>query len=128
MKQLIAMASATLLLGACAVGPNYRAPQTAPAVLRNGQSPAFVPQTPEAVWWHEFDDAELDGLEGRALAANLDLRSAYDRVRAARAVFVERKLDYAPHVQLQGAYSRSEEQQPGLGTDRFKHSKREPRI
>ncbi len=119
MKQLIFMATAAYLLAACAVGPNYRAPETAPAALKNAQSPAFVPQTPEAVWWQEFDDQELDGLERRALAANLDLRSAYDRVRAARAVFVERKLDYAPHVQLEGAYSHSKEQQPGFGTDRF---------
>jgi len=64
-------------------------------------------QTPEAVCWQQFDDRELEGLVRRALAANFDLRSAYDRVRAARAVFVERKLDYAPHVQLQGSYSRS---------------------
>jgi multidrug efflux system outer membrane protein len=34
-------------------------------------------------------------------------------------VFVERKLDYAPHVQLDGAYSHLDEQQPGFGTDRF---------
>ncbi len=119
MKQLILMAAGAILLAGCAVGPNYRAPETAPAVLKNAQSPAFVAQTPEAVWWQEFDDTELDDLMRRALAANLDLRSAYDRVRAARAVFVERKLDYAPHVQLQGAYSHSEEQQPGFGTNRF---------
>jgi multidrug efflux system outer membrane protein len=55
----------------------------------------------------------------RALTANLDLRGAYDRVRSARAVFVERKLDYAPHVQLDGTYSHVDEQQPGFGTDRF---------
>ena len=55
----------------------------------------------------------------RALAGNLDLRSAYDRVKAARAVFVERNYDYAPHVQLQGTYSHADEQQPGFGLDRF---------
>ncbi len=119
MKQLILMASGAFLLAACAVGPNYRAPATSPAVLKNGQSSAFVAQTPEAAWWQEFDDTELDALMRRALAVNLDLRSAYDRVRAARAVFVERKLDYAPHVQLDGAYSRLDEQQPGFGTNRY---------
>jgi multidrug efflux system outer membrane protein len=119
MKKLMLMAMSGLLLAACAVGPNYRAPVTSPAVLENAQLPAFVAQTPEAAWWQEFDDTELDSLMHRALAANLDLRSAYDRVRAARAVFVERKLDYAPHVPLQGTYSHSEEQQPGFGTNRF---------
>jgi len=119
MKNTSAMALGALLLSACAVGPNYRAPQTAPAVVRNAQSTAFVAQTPEALWWQEFDDAELDALVRRALAANLDLRSAYDRVKAARAVFVERNLDYAPHVQLDGTYSHFDEQQPGFGPGRI---------
>src|SRR5580692_687133 len=109
MKTFIIIASAVLLLVGCAVGPNYRAPDTPVAVLQNAQSPAFVEQTPEALWWSEFDD-----LERRALGANLDLRSAYDRVKAARAVFVEKNYDYAPHVDLEGTYSKSEEQQPGF--------------
>jgi outer membrane protein, multidrug efflux system len=119
MRQTILAATTAFLLAACAVGPNYRAPATSPAVLKNAQSPAYVAQTPEAAWWQEFDDPELDALMRRALTANLDLRSAYDRVRAARAVFVERKLDYAPHVQLDGTYSRLDEQQPGFGTNRY---------
>jgi outer membrane protein, multidrug efflux system len=119
MQTLIAIATGMLLLTACAVGPNYRAPETASAVIQNAHSPAFVAQTPEAAWWGEFEDTELDDLERRALAANLDLRSAYDRVRAARAVFVEANYDYAPHVRLDGTYSKSKEQQPGFGTSRF---------
>jgi multidrug efflux system outer membrane protein len=119
MKKLIAIASGALSLAACAVGPNYKAPQTAPAVLKNAQSPAFVAQTLEAVWWREFDDTELDDLVRRALDANLDLRSAYDRVKAARAVFVEQKFDYAPHVQARAGYSHSDEQVPGFGPHRF---------
>jgi outer membrane protein, multidrug efflux system len=119
MKNKSAIALGTLLLSACAVGPNYREPQIAPAVVRNAQSSAFVAQTPEALWWQEFDDTELDSLVRRALAANLDLRSAYDRVRAARAVFVERNFDYAPHVQLDGTYSHFDEQQPGFGPGRI---------
>jgi multidrug efflux system outer membrane protein len=119
MKKIIAINLGTLLLAACAVGPNYRAPETAPAVLKNAQSPLFITQAPEAVWWQGFEDAELDSLVGRALAQNLDLRTAYDRVEAARAVFVERKFDYAPHVRLDGSYSHSDEQQPGFGLGRI---------
>jgi multidrug efflux system outer membrane protein len=119
MKKLIAIAAGALLLAACAVGPNYRAPETAPAVLKNAASPEFASQMPEAVWWREFGDTELDQLVRGALAANLDLRSAYDRVRAARAVFVERNFDYAPHVQAGAAYSHADEQQPGFGPTRI---------
>src|SRR5277367_2937733 len=119
MNKYFAIILATLLSASCAVGPDYRAPAIAPAVVQNAQSSLFVTQSPEALWWQEFADTELNDLEHRALAANLDLRSAYDRVRAARAVFVERKLDYAPHVQLDGAYSHFDEQQPGFGLARI---------
>ena len=119
MNNYSAIFLATLLTASCAVGPDYRAPQVAPAVVQNAQSTLFVTQSPEALWWQEFADPELDALERRALAANLDLRSAYDRVRAARAVFSERKLDYAPHVQLDGSYSHFDEQQPGFGPARI---------
>jgi multidrug efflux system outer membrane protein len=119
MKTLLLLAANSLLLAACAVGPRYQPPATAPAALPGAQSAAFVRQSPEAAWWQEFDDAELDSLMQRALTANLDLRGAYDRVRAARAVFVQNKLDYAPHVPLQGAYSHSDEQEPGFGNSRF---------
>jgi multidrug efflux system outer membrane protein len=119
MNKFFATFSATFLLASCAVGPNYRAPPVSPAVVKNAQSTAFVTQSPEALWWQEFGDAELDNLVQRALAANLDLRTAYDRVRAARAVFVERKLDYAPHVQLDGTYTHFDQQQPGFGSGRI---------
>ena len=119
MKNMFPIVLGTLLLTACAVGPNYRAPQIAPAIVQNAQSTAFIAQTPEALWWQEFDDTELDTLMHRALSANLDLRSAYDRVRAARAVFVERNFDYAPHVQLDSTYSHFDEQEPGFGPGRI---------
>jgi outer membrane protein, multidrug efflux system len=119
MKNMFPIALGTLLLAACAVGPNYREPQNAPAIVQNAQTPEFVAQTPEALWWQEFDDSELDTLMRRALSANLDLRSAYDRVKAARAVFVERNFDYAPHVQLDGTYSHFDQQEPGFGAGRI---------
>jgi multidrug efflux system outer membrane protein len=116
MKTVFAMALGTFLSAACAVGPDYHSPPVAPAVVRNASSSGFVMQSPEALWWQEFGDTELDSLVLRALDANLDLRSAYDRVLAARAVFAERKFDYAPHVELQGSYSHFDQQQPGFGS------------
>ena len=63
---------------------------------RGGESapPVAVPQAfsaggeaeaPER-WWTAFGDGELDRLVATALADNLDLRAAYERLRAARAV------------------------------------------
>ena len=113
------VALASLALVGCAVGPTYRAPTPERVALQNASSKAFVAQQPEAEWWAQFEDAELAGLIGRALDSNLDLRVAADRVRAARAIFSERKFDYAPHVQLDGAYTHSDEQEPGFGSSRF---------
>lgn len=118
MNRLIATASTAVLLGACAVGPRYHAPEPAAVVIANASAAEFAPRTPAGSWWHEFGDPTLDSLVGRALAGNLDLRIAIDRVRAARAVFVERELDYAPHVTAQGAYAHSREQVPGFGSSR----------
>jgi multidrug efflux system outer membrane protein len=120
MNKLLYSIAGSLVLAACAVGPDYHAPATAPAVVRNAESSAFVAQSPEAAWWQEFADPELDALERRALTANLDLEVAYDRVKAARAVFVQSKLDYAPHVRMDAGYSNSDEQEPGFGTQRYK--------
>jgi outer membrane protein, multidrug efflux system len=117
-NRLIATVLTSFWLTACAVGPIYHPPQTPPAVLQNADSPQFVAQNPEAAWWQEFADPELDRLIAGALGANLDLRMAIDRVRAARAVFVGARYDYAPHVPLTAAYTHSDEQQPGFGPTR----------
>jgi multidrug efflux system outer membrane protein len=119
MNHKILITALALLLSACAVGPDYKAPDTAAATIVNAQSPQFIAQNPEAAWWQQFDDTELDSLVKRALGANLDLRIAVDRVRAARAVFVENAYDFGPHVPLEAAYSHSKEQQPGFGSARL---------
>ena len=119
MKNRLILVVLTAVLSACAVGPDYRAPQPAPAEVKNAQSADFSTQSPEAAWWHTFGDAELDRLVTRALAANLDLRIALDRVKAARAVFTDSEYDYAPHAPLQAAYSHADAQQPGFGSQRI---------
>src|SRR5262249_36170968 len=101
MNKSIFVALLAFILSACAVGPDYKAPQTTPAALLNAQSPQISTQNPEAAWWQQFQDSELDSLVGRALGANLDLRIAVDRVGQARAVFVGNELDFAPHAPLQ---------------------------
>ncbi|MGH8515847.1 MAG: efflux transporter outer membrane subunit [Panacagrimonas sp.] len=119
MERALLFSLAALALSACAaVGPDYREPDTAPAVVRNAASPDFVAQSPEAAWWNQFDDATLNRLVTRALNANLDLRIALDRVNAARAVFGERQYDLGPHVPIEAGYSRSDQQQAGLGSTR----------
>jgi multidrug efflux system outer membrane protein len=114
----IAAASLAVSLAACAVGPAYHRPETAAVEPRNVDA-NFTTALPGAAWWRQFSDPVLADLEARALAGNLDLRIAIARVRSARAAFSGAQYDYAPHVQLDGSYARSKEQQPGFTTDRI---------
>ena len=108
-----------LLVNACAVGPNYRAPAPAAAVIVNARTPEFLATEPQLSWWQEFSDPELDSLVTRALSANLDLQAALARVQQARAVFSQSRSDFAPHVPLSAGYDKGNQQQPGFGTARI---------
>ncbi|HEX7112481.1 MAG TPA: TolC family protein [Mizugakiibacter sp.] len=56
-----------------------------PAAWR--EAPAPLGPAPDLhVWWRAFGDAELDRLVDAALADNLDIRAAGERLRAARAL------------------------------------------
>jgi outer membrane protein, multidrug efflux system len=114
-----ASAAAALIAGlaACAVGPTYHRPQ-APTVEPRNINAHFTAATPNAAWWRQFGDPVLADLEARALADNLDLHIAIARVRSARAAFSQAQYDYAPHVTLNGSYSRSKEQFPGFTASR----------
>ena len=106
------------ILAACAVGPNYHRPQT-PTVEPRNVDAHFTAAAPNAAWWQQFGDPVLGRLEARALADNLDVHIAIARVRSARAAFSEAQYNYAPHVTLDGSYSRSKEQFPGFTTSRL---------
>jgi NodT family efflux transporter outer membrane factor (OMF) lipoprotein len=78
----------SLILAACAVGPNYKAPRTDLAPFHNAtvvaakEAPAAPPLDQ---WWTGFNDPMLVTIIQRALTQNLDLEAAFARVRQARA-------------------------------------------
>jgi NodT family efflux transporter outer membrane factor (OMF) lipoprotein len=90
-RRLLAGAAALSVLSGCEVGPNFKAPRPAtpggfitdaPATT----SPPYV--TGDAVdpqWWKSFNDPELTQLETMAVAQNLDLRIATERLLEAQA-------------------------------------------
>ena len=101
------------------VGPKYVARDPKPAVLLNADPKAVdLAAEPGAAWWTVFEDPVLDDLVGRAVAGNLDLKQAEARVRQARSIFKEARLDLLPHITSEGTYNRSEEQIPGFGSTR----------
>lgn len=88
---------ASALLTACAVGPDYRQPQVAtPDGFLDVTASGTSPQALEREFWHSFDDATLNDLIERALAANHDVRIALAKLREARALRSEARLDLAP--------------------------------
>lgn len=109
---------ALLLASGCAVGPHYKAPQTA-AVKYHGADPKLVSEAPfDARWWSQLEDPVLDSLVDRALASNNGIRIARARLAESRAIFDERKLDRLPTVPVEASYQYSKQQIPGFGDER----------
>jgi outer membrane protein, multidrug efflux system len=109
----VAAALLALVLSACAVGPRYDAPETAPAEISVAADSGLETASFEAAWWRQFGDPVLDELVSRALEGDLDLRIAVARVREARALFRDTRLDYAPEVTARGGYQKQDAPLPG---------------
>jgi outer membrane protein TolC len=78
-----------LACAGCAVGPDYRQPQTATPdewhALHNAAAPPAGDPAALADWWKTLDDPTLNQLIDQALARNKTAREAYARVVEARA-------------------------------------------
>ena len=113
------VAALLFFFSGCAVGPNYRAPQTkAPAQwnesLAGGETNSAITTIR---WWTNFNDSELDSLIGRAVRSNLDLRIAQARVREARAQYGIASANLWPTLDGSSsyAYQRQSQHQPVIG-------------
>ncbi len=91
------------VLAACAVGPDYRQPEmNSPDQFVSNDAAQFSPADVESDFWKAFDDEQLNALIEEALAANHDIRIATARLREARAIRGEARLDFAPTVTASG--------------------------
>ena len=80
MKRSIVIVMNLLLLGGCAIGPDYRKPEiTAPPAWMVDIQKAQ--DTANTTWWGQFNDPVLNELIGTALRENRDLRIATARRR-----------------------------------------------
>ena len=98
---------AAAILAACAVGPNYRRPETQVADKFTAAEPIYSTDAAVADFWQNFHDATLDKLVDEALAANHDLRIALTRVREARALRRNAAFDLAPSINADGGYTKT---------------------
>src|SRR5450432_1037718 len=77
-----------LLLGGCAVGPNYTRPAvTVPPAFRDTSAMAQdnAASFGDEKWWEVFQDSQLQALIRTALEQNYDVRIAATRILAAQA-------------------------------------------
>ncbi|PNB71046.1 RND transporter [Pseudomonas sp. GW456-E7] len=111
-------------LAACTVGPDYKTPDTAPAHVVSAQGVNYDQTRFETVWWQQFDDPTLNQLVGKALNGNRDLRVAFARWKAARAIRDDISNDNLPVVTSRVSSQQGKSQVPGLteqrvNTDRY---------
>lgn len=113
---LIPALSSVLWLAGCAVGPDYRAPQTAaPSTWDASMSAGAIALDH---WWSALGDEHLDRLVRETLAANHDVRAAAVRVRESRAALGIAESANRPQVDAVGSIQRerlSEDRTQGFG-------------
>jgi multidrug efflux system outer membrane protein len=106
-----AAALIVLLAMGCNVGPNYKRPAaTTPQGYRGALAPEVVGATPQASladqqWPAVFQDPVLQRLVAEALANNLDLRIAAQRVLEAQAQAGVARSQQLPSISAGGSYS-----------------------
>lgn len=106
------------------MGPDYKAPATEPARLDSGlETKAFDRSRFESVWWKQFDDPVLNQLVQASLDGNRDLRIAFARLKAARAIRDDAANDQLPVVTSRASSDLGKGQIPGQ-TERRVNSER----
>jgi multidrug efflux system outer membrane protein len=94
---VVGAAAVTLAVAGCAVGPDYRRPETnTPAAYRF--EPDAAAAVADAGWWQVYQDPVLQALIRECLVDNFDVRIAAARVDQARAVLGSTRLQQVPQV------------------------------
>jgi len=116
-----------LALSACAVGPDYKAPETEAAKLTAAQGDAnqgkYDRSNFEVTWWQQFDDPTLNQLVSQSLQENRELRVAFARLKAARAIRDDVANDRFPVVTSRASSENGKAQQPGVTDSRVRNER-----
>jgi outer membrane protein, multidrug efflux system len=111
---LVAATLATLaILTGCKVGPNFKAPQEPVPDQYSGTATSAPQATADAqpessFWWQQFHDPQLDALEDKAAAGNLDLKAAYLRIVESRVQVQSARAQGLPSLNASASYNREE--------------------
>lgn len=117
--KMIPLLLTTSLLAACAVGPDYQAPHTAPiaaAPFTGAADPAFTREAVQDRWWTLYNDPVLTRMVEDALHANTDIRVAAARVEHARALLRGAKSARLPTTSIDASAQRERFSSAQFGT------------
>jgi multidrug efflux system outer membrane protein len=108
-----------LALSACAVGPDYKT-QTPEAanITAAADAKQYDHAKFEGIWWQQFEDPTLNQLVTQSLQGNRDLRVAFARLRAARAIRDDVSNDAMPVITSRVSSDVGKGQIPGQTTQR----------
>ena len=122
MKQPFA-ALGFLLLAACA-GPRPESPPDAAVVPPPGwrTAPSALTAEVSATWWQAFDDPVLTGIVDTALANNVDIALAAERVAEARGQFHLAQARTLPDVVGTAGGGRDRDINPGFGVPEYQNT------
>ena len=103
---LAVASAAVLMLAGCASMGHQSEPVTARTSDSMGLASTQQTTAVDAQWWHQFGDAQLDGLVAKALAGSPNLGAAAARVARAQAVVDSARGEEAPHVDFDASVKR----------------------
>ena len=101
MKLRLFLMSAVLLSQSCMVGPNFQLPGVSGGEQWKEGTAVANDHLPDT-WWRLYQDADLNQLVERCLAANNDLAAAKARVETARALVGIDQARLFPTLDLEG--------------------------
>jgi outer membrane protein, multidrug efflux system len=107
-----------LALAACAVGPDYKTPVTAPALVQSATQGNYDRSHIESVWWAQFDDPILNQLVSQSMTGNRDLRVSFARLQASRAIRDQVEYTQMPIITSGVSSQLGKSQVPGTTTKR----------
>ena len=102
-----------LALAACAVGPDYKKPDTAAATIQAAAQGSYDRSRTETLWWQQFEDPTLNQLVAQSLQGNRELRVSFARLKAARAIRDDISNDAMPIVTSRASSEIGRSQVPG---------------
>ncbi len=105
MKNKLSITSATLLLTACNLVPEYHRPVVETPAQWHDASLTIAKTAVDPSWWRAFGSAKLNHLITESLIYNNDLAAARQRVEQARAQAKIAGANLWPTVGLQGDFS-----------------------